>query len=58
MDFDLSRAPPPAPFEPFYVSVHPVGDEWEEAQEEEVRREQEEWREKVVVDDIHFHTHR
>ena len=58
VDFDLSKASPPKPFDPFYTSVHPVGDEWEEAQEEAVRREEQEWREKVVVDDVHFHTYR
>jgi hypothetical protein len=51
-------APPPKPFEPFYVSVHPVGDEWEEAQVAEVKKDQEEWRKRVVVDDVQFHTHR
>lgn len=58
MDFDLSKAPPPKLFDPFYISVHPVGDEWEAAQEEVVRKETEKWSEKVVVDDVHFHTYR
>lgn len=57
-DFDLRKAPAPEKFGPFYETVHPFGDEWEDEQEAMVRLERKQWREKLVVDDIHFHTHR
>ena len=57
-NFDLLKAPPPDMLGGFCASVHPVGDEWEEEQVAEKRKEKLKWREKVIVDDIHFHTHR
>lgn len=57
-NFDLLKPPPQDLFGPCPTSVHPVGDEWEEVLEAKKRREKQQWREKVLVDDIHFHTHR
>lgn len=57
-DFDLLKPPPVDLFGGFSASVHPVRVQWEKEQEEAVQREKEEWKKKVVVNDIHFHTHR
>lgn len=57
-DFDLLKVPPSDMFGSLPASVHLIGDEWEEVQKEVKRRECETWKERVIVDDIHFHTHR
>ncbi len=57
-DFNLIKRPPADMLGGFLASVHPVGDQWEREQEEEVRREREEWKKKVIVGNVHFHTHR
>ena len=57
-DFDLIKPPPADMLGGFSASVHPVGDQWERDQEDEIRREKEAWKKKVIVEDINFHTHR